>query len=386
MTTTQEDVLLWGDHFYFHIREPKGVDMATTAKKKAKLPTLSFSSNRRFGIEIELNAFDKKSRPDPGKRVAGIEAIAREVGKFCEQGVEIREWEHTQKNDKWVVKPDSSCGLEVVTPPLKGWRGLLQTCRVVDGLARNPEIEADHRCSVHVHIEVADLTDEQRASVIAHWIKCEPVFMDSVPPERKRNRYCQFTGLSTKFQHNTVLSPKEWTDEVGDVKYYSLNCNQMRKALQQGNNDRRTIEVRIGEAGISKDAYALKNWVRLLIHFIEMCKVRPIPHEYEEGKPPLTNSLLWLDPEDVFTLLGFNNNPQQYDLSNGLTQTRNWFLARLLKNISPHAQPGLPRHVAWKQVQDMAARFKEDGVDITAEKHLSPSDLTDQLYSENYKY
>lgn len=353
------------------------------AKKKVKLPTLSFNSNRRFGIEIELNAFDKKSRPDTGKRVAGIETVAREVAKYCEQGVEIREWEHTQKNDKWVVKPDSSCGLEVVTPPLKGWRGLLQTCRVVDGLSINPEIEADHRCSLHAHLEVADLNNDQLASVIAHWVKCEPVFMDLVPPERKRNRYCQFIGLSNKFQHDTVMDAKAWSDEVGDVKYYSLNCNQMKKAMAQGNNDRKTIEIRIGEAGLCKDAFALKNWVRLLIHFVEMCKMRPLPHPYEEGKPPITNSILWLDPEDVLTILGFNN---QYELSNGLAQTRNWMLARLAKNLTPHTQPGLPRSVAYKQLQDILARFEqEDGLKIGAE-HLRPADLAEQLYSENFKY
>jgi hypothetical protein len=352
------------------------------AKKKAKLPSLSFSSNRRFGVELEVNAFDKKSRPDPNKRVAGIEAVAREVAKFCEQGVEIREWEHTQKNDKWVVKPDSSCGMEIVTPPLKGWRGLLSTCRVVEGISKNPEIEVDHRCSVHVHIEVADLTDEQLASVICHWIKCEPVFMDMMPPERKRNRYCQFIGLSNKIKPCTYLSPKRWMEEVGDVKYYSFNCNQMRKS----NYERKTIEVRIAEAGGCKDAYLIKNWVRLLIHFIEMCKTRPIPHEYKEGKAPLTNGLCWLDPEDVLTVLGFNNNPHQYELSNGLTQTRNWMLARLMKNLAPHTMPGMPRYIAWKQLQDILARFKEEDVEIRMEDHLSPTDLADALYSENFKY
>lgn len=355
----------------------------TAASKKKKIPALSFNSNRRFGIEIELNAFDKRSRPLEGKRVAGIETIAREVGKFCEQGVEIREYEHTQKNDKWVVKPDSSCGLEVVTPPTKGWRGLLGAVRVVEGLSKNPQVEADHRCSVHIHVEVADLTDEQLASVICHYIKCEPVFMDSVPPERKRNRYCQYIGLSNKFQHNTMLPPAKWTEEIGDVKYYSLNCNQMRKAMAQGNNDRKTVEFRIGEAAGCKNPFFIKNWVRLLIHFIEMCKMRPIPHEYEEGKPPLTNGLLWLDPEDVLTVLGFA--PGQYELSNGLTQLRNWFLARLQKHMTPHPKSGLPRSVAYKQLQEIIAAYKDQGVEI-GEQHLLPNDLMEQLYSESYKY
>ena len=363
----------------------RGQVMAPAAKKKPKLPTLSFSSNRRFGVEFEVNAFDKKSRPDHGKRVAGIEVIAKEVGKYCEQGVEIREWEHTQKNDKWVVKPDSSCGLEIVTPPMKGWRGLLQTCRVAEGLAKNPDIQADHRCSVHVHIETADCTDQQLDSIIAHWIKCELVFADAMPPERKRNRYCQTICLSNKFQTEIELPPGGLRDEIGDVKYYSFNCNQMCKAIKEG-KDRKTIEVRTGESAGCKDPFFVKNWIRLLIHFIEMCKMRPVPNKYEEGKPPLTNGLALLDPEDVLTILGFNNNPSQYELSNGLTQTRNWFLARLMKNLSPHTTPGLPRYVAWKQLQEILARFKEDGVEIRPEPDLHPQDLPESLYSENFKY
>lgn len=355
-------------------------------KKKAKLPALSFSSNRRFGVEFEYNAFDKKNRPDnPQKRVAGIEVIAGVVAKFCEQGVEIREWEHTQKNDKWVVKPDSSCGLEVVTPPLKGWKGLMQTCRVVDGMAKHPQIEADHRCSVHVHLEIADLTEDQMASLFEHWVKCEPVFMDMMPPERKRNRYCQFVGLSNKFQTTTSLSAKQWIEEVGDVKYYSGNVNQMKKAIAQGNMERKTWEVRLGEAGGCKDPFFVKNWVRLLVHFIEMCKMRPRPNPYEEGKPPLTNGMVWLDPEDVMTVLGFSNNPHQYELSNGLRQLRNWTLARLQKNLSPHALPGYPRSVAYKQVQDIIARHKEEGEEITP-ACLHPENLPEALFSDQYKY
>lgn len=356
---------------------------APISKKKVKLPNLSINSNRRFGVEFEYNAFDKRNRPEANKRVAGIEIIAGVVGKFCEQGVEIRDWEHTQNNNKWVVKPDSSCGLEVVTPPMKGWKGLMQTCRVVDGLAKHPDIEADERCSVHVHLEVADLTHGQLTSVFSHWIKCEPVFMDMMPPKRKRNRYCQFVGLSNKFQVSTVLNSKQWIDEVGDVKYYSCNCNQMRKAIGAGNNDRKTIEFRIGDPGGCKDAFYIKNWVRLLIHFVEMCKLLPCPNVYEEGKPPLTNGLVWLDPEDVLTVLGFNS--QQYELSNGLRQTRNWMLGRLQKNMTSHTFTGYPRSVAYKQLQDILARFKEEGEEIDP-SWLSPRDLTDALYSDYFKY
>lgn len=356
--------------------------MDSPMKRKPKLSTLSFCSNRRFGVEIELNALDKKNRPEDGKRPAGIEMVAHEVAKYCEEGVEIKDWEHTQKNEKWIVKPDSSCGIEVVTPPMKGWKGLLKVCRVVEGLALNKEVEADHRCSVHVHIEVADLSKEQLAAVIAHWIKCEPVFLDAMPHERKRNRYCQIIAFSTSIQHDSVLTPDQLIDEIGDVKYYSLNTNQMKKS----NYERKTIEIRIAEASGCKDAYLIKNWIRLLIHFVEMAKELPVPVPYDENKPPISNSFLWLDPEDVLTILGFNNNPAKYELSNGLTQTRNWFLARLKKYLSPHTEPGMPRYIPWKQLQDILARFSAEGVEINCEEHLSPVDLTTAIYSENYKF
>jgi hypothetical protein len=348
---------------------------------KKKLPALSFQSVRRFGVEFEYNAFDKRSRPEQGKRVAGIFVVAKEVEKHCEQGVEIRDYEHTSKNERWVVKPDSSCGMEVVTPPLKGWRGLLQTCRVVEGISQHPQIEADHRCSVHVHVEVADLSEEQLSSLICHWIKCEPIFLDMMPTERKRNRYCQHIGLSNRLTPGTRHSMKSWVEEIGDVKYYSMNTHQMRRS----NYERKTVEFRVCEAGGCKDPYLVKNWVRLLLHFVEMCKKRPIPENYEKGRPPLTNGIVWLDLEDVLTVLGFSNNPPQYELSHGLTQIRNWMLARLAKNLTT-SMPGMPRYIAYRQLHEILDRFKQSGEDIDLQDALHPRNLAEALYSENFKY
>jgi hypothetical protein len=361
--------------------------MASTAKKK-KLPTLSFSSNRRFGIELEVNAFDGRNRPEEGKRVAGMDEVAKLVGKYSDTGVEVRGWEHTAGNNAWVVKPDSSCGMEVVSPALRGWRGLLGACKIVEGLQRDDRVKADDRCSVHVHIEVADLNDDQLATVIAYWIKCEPVFLDSMPMQRKRNRYCQSLGLPSRFSLKQPISAKQLIEDVGDVKYYSLNTNQMMIARRKGGK-RPTIECRIGEAAGCKDPYLVKNWVRLLIHFVEMTHEMPFPEKYERGKDPIRNGLVWLDPEDVFEVLGFGNNPPRFELSNGLQQTRNWFLSRLLANTAPQTDPtqGLWRTVARRQARDMVERFQADGVEITPERHLHPTEnLTQALYAENTKY
>ena len=347
--------------------------MGAPMKKTSKLPALSFTSDRRFGIELELLAFDGKNRPEPGHKPAGIDYIGHLVAMNSSEGVDIKDWEHTHGNEMWVIKPDSSCGMEVCTPVFKGWQGIKKTCEVVAALGEDPKIKVDQRCSVHIHIEVADLEPAELSSVIAHWIKCEPVFMDSVPVNRKRNRYCQFMGMTSLVQHNQKFAPGDLIKRVGNVKYYSLNTKQYL------GGHRKTLEFRIIEGEGCKDAYLIKNWTRLLVHFIEMTRNRPMPPDYVEGDP--WTGFAWLDPEDVMRLLGFSNNPYEYDLSPGLTQTRNWFLARLQKHMSKDVESG-PRYYAYKELQAILARLNDEGTKITPEQHLTPSDLREQLFSD----
>ena len=346
-----------------------------TAKATAgNLPLLQFVSDRRWGAELEVNSFDGRNRPEQGRRPEGIDYVAMLVNRACpSDGCEIRDWEHTQGNEGWVVKPDSSCGMEICTPIYKGWTGLRKLCEVSHALGVDPRVSVDSRCSVHVHVEVADLTPDQLGSVIAHWFKIEPVFMDAMPPERKRNRYCQFMGMTNLLQHDTRITPADLTRKVGNVKYYSLNTNQMIR------NGRKTVEFRIIEGAGVKDPYLLKNWIRLLIHFVEMAAKKPFPGPYVEGDS--SSSFCWLDPIDALKFLGFWPDPKEYELSPGLRQTRNWFIARLQRYMAKDSEEG-PRHFAYKELQQILQKFKDMGEEIVPEKHLSPTDLKAVLYDE----
>lgn len=337
----------------------------------ASRPYLQWNSDRRFGIELELNSFDGKNRPEQGQRPAGIDYVAMVVARReCE--IEIREWEHTHGNEVWVLKPDSSCGMELCTPVYKGWTGLKKCCEVVHAIQEDPKIKTDSRCSVHVHIEIGDLTPEEMGNVVAWWIKCEPVFMDSVPNHRKRNRYCQFMGMTSLFQHDTNIGGIDLVRKVGNVKYYSFNAMQFIK------NGRKTFEFRIIEGDGCKDPLLIKNWVRLLIHFVEMAKKKP-PVPFEEGNP--WSSFLWLDPIDVFKFLGFLGD---YELSPGLKQTRNWFLGRLQKFMPQDVNDG-PRSVAYKELNEIIGNLAAEGIIIAPEVCLAPSDIKDALFNEELK-
>jgi hypothetical protein len=349
--------------------------MGEPMKRIGKLPYLSFCYERRFGIELEINAFDGKNRPDQGQKPAGIDDVAMIVAKYSTEGTDIREWEHTHNNDVWVIKPDSSCGMEVCTPIYKGATGLGKVCKVVEAFYSSPKIKVDNRCSVHIHVEVADLSEEQLGSTIAWWLKCEPLFMDSVPPHRKRNRYCQYMGFNNIVQCETKISAKELIRKVGNVKYHSMNTKQL---LAGG---RKTIEFRIIEGDGCKDPYLIKNWTRLIVHFVEMTCRKPFPEPYQEGNP--MSGFCWLDPQDVFKVLGFD--PTEYEISPGLQQTRNWFMARLQHYMSKDLHEGY-RQFAYSEFVKMLDEYKKSGVTITPEDHLFPaSDLTKALYSEDCK-
>lgn len=285
---------------------------------------LNFSTLRRFGVELEINSFDMRNRPigyEEGKLPEGIHYVSNLVRKITNERVLIHKWGNDHHNDCWIVKPDGSCGMEVCTPVMKGWQRLMQTCRVVDGMAKDSKFTADQRCSLHVHIDVSDLSEEQLATVVTWWVKSEAVFMDSVPVSRKKNQYCQFLGQTDIFDdiEDGFFHPEVLLKKIGHCKYYSVNT------FHYQNKKRKTIEFRIMDSECCLNSWMTKNWVRLILHFVERAAARGMPAAYEAGDR--WSGYCWLDPRDLFELLGFC--PDQYDLSPGLKQVRQWFLSRL---------------------------------------------------------
>lgn len=283
---------------------------------------------RRFGVEVELNTSTgiiKRWDVEAGETPDGSDYVAYLVHKATEEPVIIHGWHHTHNNRRWIVKSDRSCGIEVCSPVLKGWRGQQKILKVIE-FFKKAQLPADNKCSLHVHVNIGDLTRRQLATVIAYWIKCEHVFFDSVPDKRKNNRYCQFIGMSDLFNHDFYMDPDELINRISTVKYFSLNTYHLQKGGGMDNNSRRkTIEFRIAENNICTEPWDAKNWIRLVLHFVECTKRMELPCNYQSGNP--WSGLLWLDPQDVFRVLRFDE-----ELSPGLLQVKNWFIERILKN------------------------------------------------------
>lgn len=319
--------------------------------------------HRRFGIEVELNTLDgivRKLDEDEGETPVGSDRVALVIHRTLKKGVQIQGWHHTYDNEAWIVKPDSSCGIEICSPVLKGWHGLRSCVQVVKAL-RDGKFSSDRRCSLHVHVSIGDMTAEQLASVIAWYIKCEHVFMDSVPQHRKLNRYCQVMSMTDLFDVTSKLEPDELIAKAAGYKYHSMSAYRIMKGGGFGASGQRklTMEFRMAENDACLDPLFIKCWVRLLLHFVEMTKNRPLPNEYRPGDP--WSGLLWLDPADVFQVLRFDE-----PLSAGLRQVRDWFYRRLLWNGYDELNlPGVfsteGRKHARNQFMDLISNANLDG-------------------------
>jgi hypothetical protein len=337
---------------------------------------LSFSYDRRFGVEQEICSFDRrdfKKQPldtKKGEQPEGIEEVAMVLRDKLKTHVQICGWQNTHDNEGWIIKPDSSCGIEICSPVSKGWHGIERSCKATQALASHPKVFVDSRCGLHLHADVADCEMTELGSIIAHWIKCEFVFLNSVPSGRKRNRYCQQIGLSHLFQVDTEFTPSSLVRWMGETKYYTLNTYHMNRG------NRSTMEWRIAEGEGCLDAFMMKNWIRLLIHFVERAKATPMPSRYRPSDP--RSGLLWFDPLDVMEFMGFWN-----PLSKGLEETRNWFVARLWNNLNT-SLPGIwsAQSVARAQVEEIISRL---GIGDDLQTLLKPKDLEVALYHTDYR-
>ena len=232
----------------------------------------------------------------------------------------LKTWHPVHNNNFWIVKPDSSCGMELCTPLIKGNSGYNTIFRITSELKEKYSDYVDDRCSFHVHVDVSDLTEMQLCAVLAYWIKCEAVFMDSMPYARKKSRYCMPIGTLNIIQHDTIIEPKFLIGRLGSQKYYSLNTYHYCK------DNRKSIEFRIADHTYCTDPISAKNWVKLIMHFVECASQTAIPGPYVAGNP--WSSYLWLNPKDVFSILRFDQ-----PISEELQEIKKWFIQKAKTNI-----------------------------------------------------
>jgi hypothetical protein len=294
--------------------------------------TFDLRFNIPFGVEIEVNAFDLKSRPDEHRSGAlpmGIYEIASLVNEASKDRVFVSKWTNNHDNNYWVVKPDASCGLEVCSPVLKGSFGAKTVSQVVAALRQDSRIKSDSRCSFHVHFDISSFSPQDLLAIISWWIKLESFFMDAMPAKRKINPYCRLIAQSNII--SDVYQSKDlpyFVEKLGVMKYHTLNT------FHYYNKKRKSIEFRIMDNLCCLSPNDSFHWISLLHHFINCAVSCGVPSF--TGSDPYSG-YCWLDPFDAFKFLKFDDG----FLPPKLCLVRDWLIERLLKYGNNYLEFGI---------------------------------------------
>lgn len=292
-----------------------------------KVNVIQWNKTRRFGVEFEFNVFNRTIRES--------QRALRDAILSVGQRVEIRSWERTVNNwGVWVIKTDSSCGIEAVTPPLSGPNDLKMVGEVIK---KFNEIGAkfDNRCGLHVHLSLEDFEFQQMCILLMYWIKIETVIMNAHPEHRRKNQYCKpLNEYIGNWQVNQYYSPEEVYQAFYTCRG-ALNTNYWES--------RKILEWRMGE--MTLDPEDIKNRVRFLIWFTDIAKILGPPE-----------NLNWFTTKQTMFHLGLL--PSEADgikkvFSPAIQSMKKWILTRLQANL-----PGYYK-IDKQLVQEMLDSEKE---------------------------
>jgi hypothetical protein len=268
---------------------------------------------RRFGIELEYNAFDNQSRSRSENDLpSGIYDLALYLKEASNTNIEVSKWSYTNNNSNWVLKPDSSCGIEVCTPPFRGYHGHKKFTDVLGKFLIHDKIKSDSRCSMHVHVEIEDFTLDNIAFMVEKWINFELFFFLLTASNRWLNQYCVPLGMSKEFSCEETLSLQTVLNNLADYKYYSINLYHYMK------NRKKTIEFRCMGNDACVNVDDASNWTKVLLCFVDNCSGKklldPLRIQYEK-------------PSDAIEFLNIEN----YFKDN---QVKLWIISKLNQSLN----------------------------------------------------
>jgi hypothetical protein len=253
-------------------------------KTKTKIMKTIIKSNRTFGVEIEFNSSVSQTT------VANILNNKFRSIEFKGEG-----YNHATV-PYWKIITDSSVsdrlgyGLEIVSPILKGKKGLKEVQRILDVMDNNENFEVDITCGIHVHVDVNNQSAQEIANCVKLYAK-QSEYIDAIlQPSRRaggskgerwaRNAYNRmnieagnnerlFNEIDSCLENrgNTTLSQINELCSYMGGRYNAVNLNAYRKYG--------TVEYR--QHGGSLSAEKVCNWIVFVTNLTDRaCKARKI--------------------------------------------------------------------------------------------------------------
>lgn len=287
-----------------------------------------FSSNRSYGIELEI-----------GNEV-NPQFISSIIRNSSHVPVKNNLYRSSVNNNYWDVKMDGSCGkktdefgmneggYEITTFKASGYKQLQHICKVVKDI-KKIGVKVNKNCGLHIHVDISDFREEDVGRLIKCWLFVEKIIMMAVPDRRRFNKYCMPFSFNEKFSLRENATALEVWNHYKPSHILSHNNTDRRKTMNLVNYcrylrikkfKRSTVEFRFPEGTLSSNI--VKNWVRLLIEFVNNVKNHDIN----------LNELSKKSFRDQLYVLGLGNSKDCFNIfSKGLRETKAWFLKRILR-------------------------------------------------------
>jgi hypothetical protein len=297
-------------------------------------------SSRRFGVELEVsNNWDKQYL---GGVLADYEKGKREVR--ITPG--IKGWAESRGNKYWHVKYDSTCGhkgkgkdsgWEVASYIGKGIADVSSIAGAAQALG-DEGVTVTRNCGLHVHVDAADLTRVDMGGLLANWIKAEKYLLYLCHPSRHENKYCRtltsrYNKLPISYMHSRPgdfwlqMAPGQLQTHNNPEKKYTLNTVGYALGSILDYYDRKTVELRLPECRLEKKH--VKNWVQLMLHFVDFCKNRSAPSDLMPA-----NSVA-----NFLQIMGLHSVPGDFPLlERRLWNTKVWLLQKLANSATATRQ------------------------------------------------
>ena len=268
----------------------------------------TFNSN--IGIEIEVENFDWNTQPS------------------------LQNWsfttDHSLRNN----------GCELISSIISGrkvYRALHDASEYFT--ANQPNASFNERCSVHVHVDITDLTVSELKNYVYLTVGIEPLLMKMVAPHRMNNNFCLQVSqasnvidrLRNLFSSTTVSDFRDRLRRVSPegFKYSATNFANMARLG--------TIEYRMHQGTIDKEI--LLHWVNVL------CKIKSLSKQYvsvEDIRSSKVNKELYAVFQDGLTMLGHGDvSPESvesmleesFEFANDILETTNVNMMNMLQGF-----------------------------------------------------
>lgn len=215
--------------------------------------TNTFTSNRKFGVEIEFKGLDRTDA-ERALRTAGI-------------NVQIEGYNHNTRSH-WKIVSDGSVhgGWELVSPPLSGNAGIDEVRKAATAMVEAGAF-VDRECGLHVHVDANDLSAATIVNLTKRYAQHENEINKLIPSFRHSCSWAQgMSNVATMVSDYLSSNPNATARQVccrPYDRYYKLN---LMAYTVHG-----TVEFRQHSGTV--DGTKIANWIVFCVTFVEDSKV-----------------------------------------------------------------------------------------------------------------